>query len=65
LVTDRAGLAGASARYIAGYLQGETLPQTVSLDLVAKVSNRIEEMGKRNLPERPERRSKTKRVNNQ
>ena len=65
LVTDRARLAGASARYIAGHLQGETLPQTVSLDLVAKVSNRIEEMGKRNLPERPERRSKTKKGNRQ
>jgi len=44
LVTARKGLTGASARYVAGHLGDDPIPQSVSLDLVGKVSGRIERM---------------------
>lgn len=59
LVTSRAGLLGPSSRYIAGHLKNQALPKSVSLDLVAKVASRIEEMGKRAMAERPPRKKKS------
>jgi hypothetical protein len=44
LVTARKGLTGASARYVSGHLGDDPIPQSVSLDLVGKVSGRIERM---------------------
>jgi Zn-dependent peptidase ImmA (M78 family) len=58
LVTERAGLHGASASYISGHLRENKLPSTVSLDLIARAASRIEEMGKRNMQERPPRRNR-------
>ncbi|MEW8552668.1 MAG: hypothetical protein AB2605_02650 [Candidatus Thiodiazotropha sp.] len=47
IVTTRAGLSGSSSRYISRYLARENVPKAVSLDLIAKVAGRIEEMGRR------------------
>jgi hypothetical protein len=57
IVTIRLGLKGHSAEYVSGYVRsGEALPSSVSLDLVAKVASRIEEMRSKHLPRRKERR---------
>jgi hypothetical protein len=59
LVTSRAGLTGSSASYVCRHMSGGNLPASVSLDLIAKVAGRIEEMGKRVLePRRPSRKQK-------
>ena len=44
LVTTRLGLVGSSAAYVSRYLDGRPLPSSVSLDQVAKVASRIEQM---------------------
>jgi hypothetical protein len=44
VVTGRLGLVGASAAYVSGYLDRGPLPPSVSLDQVAKVASRIEQM---------------------
>ena len=44
LVTTRLGLVGSSAEYVSRYLDGRPLPSSVSLDQVAKVASRIEQM---------------------
>ncbi len=44
IVTSRLGLAGSSAAYVSRYLDGRPLPSSVSLDQVAKVASRIEQM---------------------
>lgn len=53
IVTTRLGLTGSSAAYVSRYLGGKPLPQSVSLDQVAKVASRIELMSSRIL--RPRR----------
>ncbi len=56
IVTTQAGLKGSSAAYLSRYLPEGTIPSSVSLDLIAKVAGRIEEMGRRTLePRRPRR----------
>jgi len=50
IVTRRAGLSGASPRYISRYLNKDEVLQNVSLDQIAKVSGRLEEMAARRLP---------------
>jgi hypothetical protein len=49
IVTVRLGLAGSSAAYVSRYLRGGPLPSSVSLDQVAKVASRIEQMSERTL----------------
>jgi hypothetical protein len=49
IVTSRLGLAGSSAAYVSRYLDGLPLPSSVSLDQVAKVASRIEQMSDRRL----------------
>jgi hypothetical protein len=44
IVTSRLGLAGSSAAYVSRHLDGRPLPSSVSLDQVAKVASRIEQM---------------------
>ncbi|SRR6266436_5877909 len=45
IVTTRMGLKGQSASYVSSYLiKGSSVPVAVSVDLVAKVASRIEEM---------------------
>jgi len=52
IVTLRRRLRGSSPAYVSRYLGGGPLPLSVSLDHVAKVASRIEEMGDRRLQPR-------------
>lgn len=56
IVTMRAGLTGSSAAYVSRYLPEGKIPSSVSLNLIAKVAGRIEEMGRRKLEPRRQRR---------
>jgi hypothetical protein len=56
LVTSRLGLQGASARYVSRYLKDDRIPPSVSLDLIAKVAGRIEQMALHRMAARTERR---------
>ncbi len=44
IVTSRLGLEGSSAAYVCGYLKDGPMPESVSLDLIAKVAGTIEKM---------------------
>jgi len=61
ITTRRAGMAGASARYISRYLDNDGLLASVSLDQIAKVAGRLEEMANRQLPKRRVREGGQKR----
>lgn len=52
LVATRLGLSGASHEYVSRHLKDGEVPRGVSLDLIAKVAGRIEQMTRRRLPER-------------
>jgi len=52
LVTARMGLQGASEAYVSRYLGRDGVPSGVSLDSIAKVAGRIEDMAERKLSER-------------
>ncbi|MDA8427650.1 MAG: hypothetical protein M0T70_00145 [Geobacteraceae bacterium] len=54
IVTNRLGLAGASAAYVSRHLTSGELPASVSLDLIAKVAGKIEQMAlEKQAPRRP------------
>lgn len=55
IATTRAGLTGSSAAYVSRYLSEGKIPSSVSLNLVAKVAGRVEEMGRRKLEPRRQR----------
>ena len=55
VVTMHAGLTGSSAAYVSRYLPEGKIPSSVSLNLIAKVAGRIEEMGRRKLEARRQR----------
>jgi hypothetical protein len=55
IVTTHLGLEGASSAYVSRYLGNKTLPASVSLDQVAKVAGRIEQMASRTLQPRKEK----------
>jgi hypothetical protein len=46
IVTDRFGLSGSSLAYLSGYVKGSAVPRSVSMDLIAKVAGRIEEIAR-------------------
>lgn len=50
IVATRFGLRGASAAYLSGYVKDEAVPAAVSLDYIAKVAGRIEQMAQGLLP---------------
>jgi len=50
IVTSRLGLVGFSAAYVSGYLKGDEFPTGVSMDLIAKVSGKVERMSQKLLP---------------
>jgi len=52
LVTRRMGLNGTSSQYVSRYLGDASVLKTVSLDLIAKVAGRIEEMATKRLSKR-------------
>lgn len=47
IVLSRAGLKSASVPYLSGYINGDNVPPTVSLDLISKVAGKIDEMSRR------------------
>jgi hypothetical protein len=55
LVTSRLGLQGTSASYVSRYLSEGAIPESVSLDLIAKAAGRIEEMARRTFEARRSR----------
>ena len=57
IVTTHLGLAGSSPAYVSRYLNGQSLPQWVSLDHVAKVADRIEQMSNGTFSPRKSRRT--------
>jgi hypothetical protein len=52
IVTSGMGLNGASAAYVSSHLNEGKIPESVSLDLIAKVASKLEEMAKKSLEER-------------
>lgn len=57
IVSRRAGLEGSSPHYVSRYLDGETTLQAISLDLIAKVAGRLEQMSMNILGKRRPRRT--------
>ena len=55
LVTRRFGLDGASSAYVSRHMPDGQVPTGVSMDLIAKVAGRIEQMAQRKLPRRAPR----------
>lgn len=55
IVTTRLGLSGFSDAYLSGHMKSNELPESVSIDLIAKVSGKLEQMTKTLLPKRRER----------
>ncbi|MFN7542095.1 MAG: hypothetical protein ACK5TN_04810 [Acidobacteriota bacterium] len=55
VVTARLGLQGASAQYVSRYLPNGSIPPSVSLDLIAKVAGRLEQMARQDMAARMER----------
>lgn len=55
IVGRRAGLRGASPQYVSRYLDSDATLQLISLDLIAKVAGRLENMGMRILGTRRKR----------
>ena len=45
-VTQRLGLKGSSINYLSAYLTGESVPDGISIDYIAKIAGKIEEMAK-------------------
>jgi hypothetical protein len=58
VVTMRLGLQGSSSAYVSRHMPGGDVPEGVSMDLISKVSARIEKMSKESLPKRPTKRRK-------
>lgn len=52
IVAQRLGLRSCSEAYISSYLKDGIVPETVSIELITKVSNKIEEMSRGLLPAR-------------
>ncbi len=55
LVTLRLGLQGSSSAYVSRHMPDGNVPQGASMDLIAKVAGRIEQMTKERLPRRARR----------
>jgi len=58
MVSARLGLTSSSAAYIASYVNNNSIPSSVSLDLIVKVASKIYEMTERFLPNRPTHKEK-------
>jgi hypothetical protein len=50
IVTQRFGLQGSSAEYVSRHLEGEEIPEGVSLDLIAKTAGLLERMARETVP---------------
>ncbi len=58
-VTHRLGLKGNSDAYVSAYLKNEHIPKGISIDYIAKIAGKIEEMAKRTVAT-PKRKVKSK-----
>lgn len=58
IVTRRLGLTGSSAAYVCSYLDGDEIPATVSIDLIAKTAGLVERMAREEL-HAPKRKAET------
>lgn len=58
-VTQRLGLKGSSDAYVSTYLNNEIIPEGISIDYIAKIAGKIEEMAKGAVPT-PKRKSQPK-----
>ena len=47
IVCERCGLNSASAEYLSSYIEGDRIPETVSLELITKVAGKLEQWGQR------------------
>lgn len=45
-VTQRVGLKGSSEAYVSTYIKNENIPDGISIDYIAKIAGKIEEMAK-------------------
>jgi hypothetical protein len=52
IVSQRAGLQGSSSQYVSQYIKNDFALRAISLDMIAKVAGRLDEMGTRVLPKR-------------
>ena len=52
VTTRRAELTGSSPQYVSRYLNNNTVLKSISVDLIAKVAGRLEEMATRRMPRR-------------
>jgi hypothetical protein len=52
IVATQLGLAPVSESYLASFITGDEIPQTVSIELITKVAGKLSEMSKRKLPPR-------------
>ncbi|HWI57247.1 MAG TPA: hypothetical protein VNZ22_08470 [Bacillota bacterium] len=52
IVSIRLGLRPSSDAYLSNYLEGGTVPPSVSAEMIVKVAGKIEEMARRIFPER-------------
>jgi hypothetical protein len=59
IVTHRLGLRGSSAAYISPYMKNDKLPEGVSIDYIAKIAGKIEEMTQGKVAD-PKRRTQKK-----
>ena len=55
IVTSRVGLTTTSEQYLASYFESDSIPETVSIELISKVAGRLEEMTKSLMPVRKSR----------
>lgn len=62
IVGIRAGLLPSSARYLSRYFTDENIPESISIDLIGKVTSRLENMGTSILPARKTAEEQTKKV---
>ena len=52
ITARRAELTGSSPQYVSRYLNNDTVLKSVSVDLIAKVAGRLEDMATRHMPQR-------------
>lgn len=55
IISIRLGLRPCSEEYLASFLKSETVPESVSIEMIVKVAGKLEEMSKKVLPKRKSR----------
>lgn len=63
IVCQRCGLESAAAQYLSSYIEGDLIPDTVSLELITKVAGKLEQWGQRLFPKKEPKGSGQDRTN--